>query len=127
MRIPDTVYAMVGDTAVAYQVYGAGEHRVIGFPGMDSNVELMWEWSPAHHWFERWGSFATVAAFDLRGTGRSDRVEVPATLEEQMEDFNVVLDAVGWERATIHAYSEGGPLACLFAATYPERTESLIL
>jgi class 3 adenylate cyclase len=44
-----------------------------------------------------------------------------------MEDLNVVLDAVGWERATIHAYGEGGAVACLFAATYPERTERLIL
>jgi class 3 adenylate cyclase len=127
MRIPDTMYAMAGDAVIAYQVYGSGEHRVIGSYGMATNVELWWEWSPFHHWAERWGSFATVAAFDKRGTGCSDRVEVAASFEEQMEDLNVVLDAVGWERATIHAYAEGGPLACLFAATYPERTESLIL
>jgi phospholipase C/pimeloyl-ACP methyl ester carboxylesterase len=118
---------MAGDAAIAYQVYGSGEHRVVWVPGMVSNVEVMWEWSPGHHWLERWGSFATVAAFDKRGTGCSDRVEVPASLEERMEDFHVVLDAVGWDRATIHATSEGGAVACLFAATYPERTESLIL
>jgi pimeloyl-ACP methyl ester carboxylesterase len=127
MRIPDTVCAVVGDAAVAYQVYGSGEHRVVEVPAAFSNVELGWEWSPFHHWLERWGSFATVVAFDKRGTGCSERVEVPATLEEQMEDFNVVLDAVGWERATIHEHSEGGAVACLFAAAYPERTESLIL
>jgi class 3 adenylate cyclase len=127
MRIPDTLYAMAGDAAIAYQVYGSGEHRVVGVPATLSNVELWWEWSPFHHLFERWGSFATVVAFDKRGSGCSERVEVPATLEQQMEDFNVVLDAVGWERATIHAHSEGGAVACLFAATYPERTERLIL
>jgi class 3 adenylate cyclase len=127
MRIPDTVYAMAGDAAIAYQVYGSGGHRVIGVFGMHTNVELWWDWSPYHHWVERWGSFATVAAFDKRGTGGSERVEVPATLEQQMEDVNVVLDAVGWERATVHGYGDGGAVACLFAATYPERTESLIL
>jgi class 3 adenylate cyclase len=127
MRIPDTQYAMAGDAAIAYQVYGSGEHRVVAVPATLSNVELWWEWSPCHHWFERWGNFATVAAFDKRGTGCSERVEAPATLEQQMEDVNVVLDAVGWERATIHAQSEGGAVACLFAATYPERTERLIL
>ena len=127
MRIPDTLYAMTGDTAIAYQVYGSGEHRVVAVPATLSNVELWWEWSPCHHWFERWGSFATVVAFDKRGSGCSERVEFPATLEQQMEDINVVLDAVGWERATIHAQSEGGAVACLFAATYPERTERLIL
>ncbi len=127
MRIPDTLYTMAGDAAIAYQVYGSGEHRVIGVFGMHTNVELWWEWSPFHHWVERWGSFATVVSFDKRGSGASERVEVPATLEQQMEDLNVVLDAVGWERATIHAYGEGGAVACLFAATYPERTERLIL
>jgi class 3 adenylate cyclase/pimeloyl-ACP methyl ester carboxylesterase len=127
MRIPDTVYAMAGDAAIAYQVYGSGEHRVVGVPATLSNVELWWKWSPFHHLCERWGSFATVVAFDKRGSGCSERVEVPATLEQQMEDFNVVLDAVAWERATIHAHSEGGAVACLFAATYPERTERLIL
>src|SRR5438045_6755457 len=44
-----------------------------------------------------------------------------------MEDFHVVLDAVGWELATVYGLSEGGPLACLFAATYPERTAALVL
>jgi class 3 adenylate cyclase/pimeloyl-ACP methyl ester carboxylesterase len=127
MRIPDTLYAMAGGAAIAYQVFGSGENRVVGVPATLSNVELWWEWSPYHHWFERWGSFATVVAFDKRGSGCSERVEVPASLEQQMEDFNVVLDAVGWERATIHAHSEGGAVACLFAATYPERTERLIL
>jgi class 3 adenylate cyclase len=127
MRIPDTLYAMAGDAAIAYQVYGSGAHRVVGVPATLSNVELWWEWSPFHHLFERWGSFATVVAFDKRGSGCSERVEVPATPEQQMEDFNVVMDAVGWERATIHAHSEGGAVACLFAATYPERTERLIL
>jgi len=88
MRIPDTLYAMAGDAAIAYQVYGSGEHRVVWVPGMVSNVEVMWEWPPHDHWFERWGSFATVVALDKRGTGCSDRVEVPASLEARMEDFN---------------------------------------
>ena len=127
MPIPDTKYAKAGDAAVAYQVYGSGEHRVVAVPGAISNVEMAWEWAPMHHFFERWGSFATIAHFDKRGTGCSDRIAGPASMEERMEDFHVVMDAVGWERATVYGLSEGGPLACLFAATYPERTERLIL
>src|SRR5207253_2640471 len=80
-----------------------------------------------HRFFERWGSFATVAHFDKRGTGCSDRIAGPASMEERMEDFHVVMDAVGWEKATVYGLSEGGPLACLFAATYPERTDRLVL
>lgn len=127
MAIPETQYAEAGGASVAYQVYGSGEHRVIALPGVVSNVELFWEWPDWHHLFERWGSFATVAHFDKRGTGCSDRVGAAASMEQRMEDFHVVLDAVGWDSATVYGLSEGGPLACLFAATYPERTERLIL
>jgi class 3 adenylate cyclase len=127
MPIPETSYAMAGDAAIAYQVYGSGEHRVVFVPGVFSNVELFWEWAPFHRYFERWGSFATVAQFDQRGTGCSDRIQGAASVEERMEDIRVVMDAVGWERAMIYALSQGGPLACLFAATYPERTESLVV
>jgi hypothetical protein len=29
MPIPDTAYAMAGDSAIAYQVFGSGEHRMV--------------------------------------------------------------------------------------------------
>jgi class 3 adenylate cyclase/pimeloyl-ACP methyl ester carboxylesterase len=127
MPIPETSFASVGGADIAYQVYGSGEHRVVAVPGAISNIEMVWEWSPHHHFFERWGSFATCVHFDKRGTGSSDRVPGAASVDDRMEDFRVVLDAVGWERASVYGLSEGGPLACLFAATYPERTERLIL
>jgi pimeloyl-ACP methyl ester carboxylesterase len=82
---------------------------------------------PSTPWFERWGGFATVAWFDKRGTGSSDRIPGAASVEERMEDVRVVMDAVGWERATILGIDDGGPLARLFAATYPERTDRLVL
>jgi class 3 adenylate cyclase/alpha-beta hydrolase superfamily lysophospholipase len=127
MPIPDTRYAMAGDAAIAYQVYGSGEHRVVMVPAALTNLELVWELAPFHRYLERWGSFATVAVFDQRGSGASERFQGAPSVEERMEDIGVVMDAVGWERATIYANNQGGPLACLFAATYPERTESLIL
>jgi class 3 adenylate cyclase len=44
-----------------------------------------------------------------------------------MDDVRAVMDAVGSERAVLFGYSEGGPMAVLFAATYPERTAALVL
>ena len=38
-----------------------------------------------------------------------------------MDDVLAVMDAVGSERAVLFGPSEGGPMAALFAATYPER------
>ena len=65
--------------------------------------------------------------FDKRGTGLSDRVFGIASLEERMDDVRAVLDAVGSERAAILGVSEGGPMATLYAATYPDRTAALVL
>jgi class 3 adenylate cyclase len=127
MPIPDTSYAMAGDAAVAYQVFGSGEHRVVWLNDSAGNVEVFWEYPPNHYYLERWGSFATVALFDQRGTGCSERIQGAASIEDRMEDISVVMDAVGWERATLVGHGQGGTLTCLFAATHPERTESLIL
>ncbi len=44
-----------------------------------------------------------------------------------MDDVRAVMDAVGSESATLFGHSEGGTMCILFAATYPERTDSLIL
>jgi class 3 adenylate cyclase/esterase/lipase len=44
-----------------------------------------------------------------------------------MEDLTAVMDAVGMERSAVMGVSEGGPLAALFAATYPERCDALVL
>ena len=58
----------------------------------------------------------------------SDRVadrDLP-TLEQRMDDVRAVMDAAKSERAAIVGQSEGGGMAMLFAATYPERTTALI-
>ena len=44
-----------------------------------------------------------------------------------MEDVRAVLDAVGSQRAVIFGGHEGSTMACLFAATYPERTVALVV
>ena len=44
-----------------------------------------------------------------------------------MDDARAVMDAVGSERAVVLGVCEGGPMAMLFAATYPERTIGLVL
>jgi hypothetical protein len=44
-----------------------------------------------------------------------------------MDDVRAVLDAVGSQRAALLGVSEGGPMSALFAATYPDRTEALVM
>ncbi len=77
----------------------------------------------------RLAEFTRLIVFDRRGCGVSDREgeTITPTLEERMDDIVAVLDAVGSSQAVLLAVSEGGNLAALFAATYPERTSGLIL
>src|SRR5205823_9905360 len=74
-----------------------------------------------------WPQFCRLIRFDKRGTGMSDRVGTLPTLETRMDDLRAVMDAAGSERAAIMGVSEGGSMAILFAATYPERVWALVL
>jgi class 3 adenylate cyclase len=71
--------------------------------------------------------FGRLVTFDKRGVGLSDRTTELPTLEQRMDDVRAVMDAANCERAAVVGMSEGGPMALLFAATYPERVSALVL
>jgi pimeloyl-ACP methyl ester carboxylesterase len=124
---PEVHYAKCGDVQIAYTVFGEGEIDLVWVPGFISQVEHWWEEPSQARWYERLGSFARVVMFDKRGTGLSDRFTHPATLEERMEDVHAVIDAVEMTQPAVLGISEGGSIAALFAATYPDRCRSLVL
>jgi pimeloyl-ACP methyl ester carboxylesterase len=100
---------------------------VVFAPGSFSHVDLDWDWPGEEGWIDRLSEFCRLIRFDKRGTGLSDRVTDAATLEERTDDIRAVMDATGSSQAVIAGYSEGGSMAMLFAATYPDRTRGLIL
>ena len=125
----ETRYARSGDTHIAYQVVGQGPIDIVYVPGWVSHVELCWEEPTYARFLNQLSSFSRLIMFDKRGTGLSDRVrddQLP-TLEERMDDLNVVMDGAASESAEIFGFSEGGSLSALFAATYPERASSLVM
>ncbi|HEX7255026.1 MAG TPA: adenylate/guanylate cyclase domain-containing protein [Gaiellaceae bacterium] len=124
---PETRYAKSGDVNIAYQVVGDGPLDLVLVPGFISHLDLDWQGPGYAHMLDRLSSFARLIRFDKRGTGLSDRPGDLPDLETRMDDVRAVMDAVGTERAALMGYSEGGPLSMLFAATYPERTTSLVL
>lgn len=128
MRTPATEYTRTRDgSSVAYQVWGEGPPNLTWFPFIWGHLEIQWEEPGFRRALERFGSMARVAQFDKRGSGLSDPLERASTLDDRMDDARAVLDAVGMDRVFLGGLSEGGPLALLFAATYPERVEGLIL
>jgi class 3 adenylate cyclase/pimeloyl-ACP methyl ester carboxylesterase len=125
--VPEIRYARNGEVSIAYQVVGEGPVDLVFVPGFVSNLEVAWEDRWLRQPFERLASFSRLILFDKREQGLSDRVGRAPTLEETMEDLRAVLDAAGSERAAVLGTSEGGPMALLLAATYPERVSRLIL
>ncbi len=124
--VAETRYAKSGDLSIAYQVVGSGGD-VVFVAGSVSHVELGWEDPPTAPVHRRLSRFGRLITFDKRGVGLSDRTTDLPTLEERMDDLRVVMDAADCERAAVVGMSEGGPMALLFAATYPERVSALVL
>ena len=124
---PDTSYARSGDVQIAYQVHGEGEIDLVLVGGPASHLDVIWEDPRAFRYLERLGRFARVVRFDRRGTGLSDPITGPPTLDQQADDLGAVMDAVGLERAALLGDGDGGRLCALFAATRPERVIALAL
>ena len=128
----DIRYARSGDLHIAYEIVESGGSRrvdVLRIAAFVSNLQNNHALPTYDEGLQRLASLGRVINYDNRGTGLSDRVRAARlpSIEERMDDLRAVLDAAGSERAALVCYSDGGPLGCLFAATYPERTVALVL
>ncbi len=125
--VPPVLFAQGRGARLAYQDFGDGPATIVAVPPMAQNIEAAWEWPALREMFGQFGSFSRWIQFDKRGTGSSDRrVRVPG-IDERVDDLRAVMDAAGVDRAHLFGQSEGGPMAILFAVTYPQRVESLTL
>ena len=123
--IPDVRYARSGDVSIAYQTVGEGPVDLV-FVSFIGNLRWTWEQPLFVRFYERLASFSRLILFDKRGTGLSDRPRT-LTLEAQLDDIRAVLDAAGSERTALLGAVQGSQICALFAATYPERTQALLL
>lgn len=66
-----------------------------------------------------------VVAYDLRGHGSAAASPLPTSYEKLAADLRRMLDRLEIERAHVLGHSFGGQVAQTFAASFPERLESL--
>jgi pimeloyl-ACP methyl ester carboxylesterase len=123
----ETRYAKSRPVNIAYQVLGDAPFDIILVPGFVSHVEVAWEEPRLARFLGRLASFSRLIVFDKRGTGMSDPVAAPPSMDERMDDIRAVMDAAGSERGTVFGISEGGTLSLLFARAHPERAASLVI
>ena len=127
--VPRVRYARSGHVNIAYQVVGEGPIDLVFVMGWVSHLEYFWNEPSFARFLTRLSSMGRLILFDKRGTGLSDAVPVSElpSLEQRLDDVRAVMEAARSERAVLVGVSEGGPLCSVFAATYPERTEALIM
>jgi pimeloyl-ACP methyl ester carboxylesterase len=109
--------------SLAAEIWGSpGEHPVIA----------------SHGWLDNAGSFDLLApllpgceivALDLAGHGFSDSRSPDSSynLWQDVGDLLGVADDLKWQRCTLLGHSRGAAISMLFAATFPERVDKLIL
>jgi pimeloyl-ACP methyl ester carboxylesterase len=68
-----------------------------------------------------------VIALDNRGAGRSDKLDIPYSMEMMADDTASLLDALGVKPANIVGTSMGGHVALALALRRPDLVKSLIL
>ena len=122
--IPDIRYALSGDVSIAYQVFGDGPDLV--FVPFLSNLYTLWEFEPFARMCRRLAAGRRVLMINARGVGLSDRPR-GFTVESRVDDIRAVMDEEGVLRAPVLAIGESTATAAVFAASYPERVERLIL
>jgi class 3 adenylate cyclase/pimeloyl-ACP methyl ester carboxylesterase len=126
MDLPEVRFAHGDGVRIAYQEFGSGP-RVLWIPALVSNLDVIWDHEVYRRVLELARNHFHNVVFDKRGMGLSDRFDRAPTLEERIDDILTVMDAVGWQSATLSGTSEGGLMAQQFAIRHPERVERLVL
>jgi class 3 adenylate cyclase len=120
-------YARSGSVHIAYQVLGSGPHDMVHVLPFGTPVEVGWELPQIARWWTHIGSFTRSVIFDQRGVGSSDRTGKAPTVEDQVDDLQAVIEAIGAEQIVLAAYSQASPAGIVYASRYPERVSRLVL
>ena len=106
----DVAYRVVGKGPPLYMVHGIGSRK------------STWE-----DLTENLSTDFTCVTYDLRGHGESPVPPVPYSLDELVEDMEILRKRLGHERIHVVGHSLGGQICPAYARTYPERVETVVL
>jgi pimeloyl-ACP methyl ester carboxylesterase/DNA-binding CsgD family transcriptional regulator len=123
---PETRYAKSGGLRIAYQVTGAGPDLVM-VPGLTSHLDIQWRDQGYRRFVRSLSSCCRLVRYDKPGTGLSDPVSEPSTLEKRMAELTSVMGAARCRRPVLLGYSDGGPVAIALAAARPRSIRALVL
>ncbi|MFX1501692.1 MAG: alpha/beta hydrolase [Promethearchaeota archaeon] len=111
----------VNDINMYYEIHGEG-FPLLMINGLATDVN--WWFSEMIESFSQ--TFKTII-FDNRGAGRSDKPDIPYSIQMMANDTIGLMDVLDIKKAHIFGVSMGGAIAQEIAITFPERVEKLIL
>ena len=111
---------------VAYATAGRGA-PLVRSGGWLTHVERDWDSPVWRHWLQALTARHSLARFDIRGSGLSDRNVSEMSLDVWVRDLEAVVDALGWERFPLLGLCQGGAIALAYAARHPERVTRIVL
>ncbi len=111
-----------GDINTYYEVHGQGAPVLLIAGTGSSHHGWMMETVP------RLSPHFQVIVYDLRGTGETDKPDIPYSMRMFAKDAADLLDGLGiTEPAHVAGHSMGGRIAQWLALDYPEKVRSLVL
>lgn len=110
----------VGDVNLYYELHGDGEPLVL-IPGLGSDV------TDYGRIIELLSAGYRVVALDNRGAGRSDKPDVPYSVEMMADDAAGLMTGLGVGPAFVVGHSMGGRIALSLALRRPELVRGLVL
>lgn len=111
---------------IAYATSGRGR-PLLRVGGWMTHIEHDLESPVWRHWLQELTRDHTLARFDIRGSGLSDRDVNGQTLEAWVRDVEAVVDSLGWRQFPMLGVCQGAAIAVLYAVRHPEKVTHLVL
>ncbi|WP_342676689.1 alpha/beta fold hydrolase [Methanofollis sp. UBA420] len=116
----------VNDIDMYYEAHGEGEPLLM-IQGLGFEISAMVTEPGKSRYIDKFTDSYRVIVYDYRGVGRTDKPDMPYTIEMLADDTIGLMDALGIRKAHIMGTSMGSQIAQTIAAKYPERVKGLVL
>lgn len=110
----------VNDINMYYEIRGDGEPLVL-IAGLGTDLTI---YEPI---IDGLSKKYRVVAFDNRGVGRTDKPDIPYTIEMMADDTAGLLKSIGIKQTHVLGISMGGRIAMALALQHPDLVKSLVL